>query len=55
MLGCKNERVPHEYSNHHCSKVSVNKPKQIGLFDRKMDTVSKLVKTKGLSFPQLYW
>ena len=35
-----------DYSNHPCSKFSVNKPKMIGPFDRQMDNVSKLVKTK---------
>ena len=28
---------------------------QNGLVDRQMDTVSKLVKPKGLAFPQLSW
>ena len=55
MLLCKNEKWPHEYSNQACSMLRVNKPKRIGPFDRRMDTVSKLVKTKGLSVPQLSW
>ena len=55
MLLCENEKLSHEYSNHPCSKFRVNEPKRIGPFDRQMDTVSKLVKTNGLSLPQLSW
>ena len=49
MLLSENENLPHDYSTPVESLVLTN---QNGPFDRQMDTVSKLITTKGLSLPQ---
>ena len=48
MLLSENEKLPHAYSNNPCSMCSLNKPKQISLFNRQEDTLLKL--SKNLMF-----
>ena len=55
MLLCENEKLLHAYSNDRCSMCSLKKPKQISLFNRQMDTLLKLVKTKCSTLLQLPW
>ena len=55
MLLCENEKLSHAYSNDPCNMCSLKKPKRINLFNRPMDTLLKLVKTKCSSLPQLPW
>ena len=54
-LPCENEKFPNAYSNDLCSICTLKKPKRMSLFNRQMDTIQKLVKTKCSSLPQLSW
>ena len=55
LLLCENEKLPHTYSKVPWSMCVLEMPKRISLFNRPIDTFSKLVKIKRSYLLQLPW